>query len=97
MLSTLPEKKNLGTTGVRGHTFMTPKKMTNFVTYLYFHVQKRVINLLFKNNRIHKHVTNLKTVPHPLPGRCHCEIIERTRKPFQIKHIMIKNHYLIYK
>ena len=47
MLSTLPEKKNLGTTGVRGHTFMTPKKMTNFVTYLYFHVQKRVTNLLF--------------------------------------------------
>ena len=42
-----------------------PQKMTTFLTPPYpHHLQKWTIDLLLKNNRIHKHVTNFKT-PHP--------------------------------
>ena len=43
-----------------------PQKMTNFLTLPYpHHPQKWTIDLLFKNNRIRKHVTNFKTLPPP--------------------------------
>ena len=50
---------------IRGHPFMTSTKMTNFLTLLPHHPQKWTIDLLFKNNRIHKHVTNFKTPTPP--------------------------------
>ena len=37
--------------------------MTNFLTPYPNHPQKWTIDLLFKNNRIRKHVTNFKTPP----------------------------------
>ena len=44
-----------------------PQKMTNFLTLPPnpHHPQKLTIDLLFKNNRIRKHVTNFKTPPSP--------------------------------
>ena len=39
----------------------------NFVT-LFPHPQKWTIDLLFSNNRIHKHVANFKTLPPPHPS-----------------------------
>ena len=49
-----------------GHPFMTSTKMTNILNPLpHLHYpQERTINLLFKNNRIWKHVANFKA---PLP------------------------------
>ena len=42
-----------------------PLKMTNFWPLYPHHPQKWIINLLFKNNRIRKQVTNFKTPPPP--------------------------------
>ena len=42
-----------------GHSFMTSTK-----NYQFFDPQI-TIDLLFKNNRMHKHVTNFKTPPPP--------------------------------
>ena len=61
----------------KGHPFMTSTKMTNFLTPLPYHPQKWTIDLLFKNNRIRKHVTNykLQDSPNPLPyGRHKCMV-----------------------
>ena len=53
-----------------------PQKMTNVMT---FHSQKWTMDLLFKNKRIWRHVTNFKTTIHtslshvdiPVPCGCH--------------------------
>ena len=45
------------------NTFMTAKKMTNFVTPHPLNPQKRTIDLLFKNKRIGRHEASFET-PH---------------------------------
>ena len=50
----------------RGHPFMTSTKNDQFFDPPYpDHLQKWTIELLFKNNRNRKHVTNFKTPPPP--------------------------------
>ena len=41
--------------------------MTNFMTLQPLHQQKRTIDLLFKNNIIHKQVINFMALPPPNP------------------------------
>ena len=51
---------------LRGHPFMTSTKNDLFFDPPYpHHPQKWIIYLLFKNNKIHKHVTDFKTPPSP--------------------------------
>ena len=54
----------------RGHTFITSTKNNQFCDPPPLHPQKGTIDLLFKNNRIRKRVTNFKT-PHPLSCERH--------------------------
>ena len=50
---------------MRGHPFMTSTKNDQIFDPHPHHPQKGTIDLLFKNNRICKHVANLKKKPLP--------------------------------
>ena len=69
-----------------GHTSMASKKMVNFAISQPLHPQKRTVNqiVLFKNNRIRKHVTNFKTQSPPLT------LLPRERHKSMVPKINVK-------
>ena len=58
----------------RGHPFIRSPKNDQFFDPNPHHPQKWTTDLLFKNSRIRKHVSNFKTPP-PLPSTFHVDLI----------------------